>query len=347
MTDSESRTIADGSAGRRPDFDEAEAKRGTSAQFIVRLRAPETADATRDPRLDDPVFAALAKPALPPLQDRDRAWLQIQSPRRLFFYWSLKSDPRAALDSAFGGSSSRYGAIVKLVNLTRGTEQMHHAPHDGDWWFDAEPDCRYRAEVGFHAESRPYVRAVFSNTVSTPRRSPSPRPASESEWAVSAERFAEVLEHAGFKADAVEVAIAGDDAGLAAERTRRAARALMGDGVALEGIDLEELRYAMLLLASGLTVEEIRGRVGDALYRLLLAHLAALPEKRVFDALVDNFDIVEKDGGPEETFGPVVWGASLLHMPRTVRGRRGRLVPRGLPGTEGPSPEGSHTAIRR
>ena len=153
-------------------FSEAAAIRASSAQFIVRGRVPEP-EPTPDPleiRMSDPVFARLALPELPPLPDSNRAWLQIQSPRRLFFYWSLKSDFDGLLGGAFGEAAARYGLVIRLVNETRGTEEMHSAPSEGDWWFDVEPDCTYRAEAGFRAEGRPYIRAVFSNTVTTPRR---------------------------------------------------------------------------------------------------------------------------------------------------------------------------------
>ncbi|MBK7708661.1 MAG: DUF4912 domain-containing protein [Acidobacteria bacterium] len=81
----------------------------------------------------------------------------------------------------------------------------------GSWWYNVESDASYRAEIGFFAPGRPFIRVMFSNTIETPRKSPSPRQAAESDWAIAANEFAEVLDVAGFTRDAFEVALAGDD----------------------------------------------------------------------------------------------------------------------------------------
>lgn len=332
-------TNSEGKKRAGTTFSEAVAMRASSAQFIVRGRAPEP-EPTRDPhelRMSDPVFAKLALPELPPLPDSNRAWLQIQSPRRLFFYWSLKSDFGGLLSGAFGDAAARYGLVIKLVNETRGAEEMHPAPSEGDWWFDVEPDCTYRAEVGFRAEGRPYVRAVFSNTVTTPRRGPSTRSSDESEWAVSSELFSRVLLDSGFEADAIEVALHGDDESLALERTRAAVESLIGAPFSIGDLDPEELRHAMLLLASGLSLEEIRDRVGESVYRFLLRHLADLSPERALAALSEHFELIEGEYSEERTVGPHVFGASRIHSPRVLRFSRKTLVPIGRTGGHRPT----------
>ncbi|PYS88708.1 MAG: hypothetical protein DMF62_09105, partial [Acidobacteria bacterium] len=40
-----------------------------------------------------PAFKELAMPKLPHLERQNRARLQVQSPNKIFFYWSLRSNP--------------------------------------------------------------------------------------------------------------------------------------------------------------------------------------------------------------------------------------------------------------
>src|SRR4051812_11210240 len=52
----------------------------------------------------DPIFAELATPKLPELQRENRARLQMQSPNRLYFYWSIKNNPFQILQKVFAGN---------------------------------------------------------------------------------------------------------------------------------------------------------------------------------------------------------------------------------------------------
>lgn len=313
----------------------------SSHTFSVKKLSQKKEDSkpAEDPRMADPVFATLARPTLPALARRNRAWLQMQSPHRLYFYWSLKTDPYQILQRAFGHAAGNYSLSVKLINLTKGWEETHPAQAEGNWWFNVEPNCRYRAEIGFASASRPYVRILFSNSAETPRRNPSPRPASESEWAISADKFAEVLDRSGFSGDALEVALAGDDAELARERTRIALAQLLGIDADLSMFDDEEVRFALLMLAGGATLDELRGKISEALFLLLSGHLAKLSAENSLEALRANFDILEEDEFETEEIGPAVFGASLVHVPRSKKRLGRRLVPHGFPRIgQGPSP---------
>jgi hypothetical protein len=152
-----------------------------------------------DERANDPIFAALAAPRLPELDRENRARLLMQTPTRLYFYWSVKNNPFQILRKAFGGNVGSYQLIVRLVNQTRRREELHPVEAEGNWWFNVEANSLYRAEIGFYAPNRPFVRIMFSNTVETPRKSPSPRPATESEWAVTSAQFAEILDDSAFQ----------------------------------------------------------------------------------------------------------------------------------------------------
>ncbi|HMS09272.1 MAG TPA: DUF4912 domain-containing protein, partial [Pyrinomonadaceae bacterium] len=129
-----------------------------------------------------PVFKLLARPSLPRLESENRARLQMQSPNRLHFYWSVRSNPFQTLNRALGAATSNYTLVVRLVDLRRESEELHRIDPEGNWWFNVDADSQYRAEVGFYAPNRPFVRVLYSNTIETPRKSPSRRTAAEAEW---------------------------------------------------------------------------------------------------------------------------------------------------------------------
>ena len=123
----------------------------------------------------DPIFAELATPRLPELQRENRAWLQMQSPNRIYFYWAIKNNPFQTLSKVFAGNTGSYQLVAKFVNLKNETEEIRAVDAEGNYWFNADSDSKYRAEIGFYAPNRPFIRVIFSNTIETPRKSPSPR----------------------------------------------------------------------------------------------------------------------------------------------------------------------------
>lgn len=272
-----------------------------------------------------PVFKALAEVKLPELPRENRARLQVQSPTRLYFYWSLKQNPWQQLRAVFGPELGSYALVVKLRNLTKETENIHPIETQGEWWFDdAEPDMEYMAEIGFYAINRPYFRVLYSNSVKTPRRSPSTHPATESRWTVSATKFAEVLDASGFTRDAVEVVIAGDDHLDAEARTNLAFSKLIGEAeYSTRNIPAEDLRRALVSLAAGTSLDTLRHRISAPLYNVLQANTAKLSASGARKALTDHFDIDETEW-TEQDNGPMVFGASLVNFPKTFRSRTGR-----------------------
>jgi hypothetical protein len=212
--------------------------------------------------------------------------------------------------------------VLKLIDLKRDSEQIHPVDAEGSWWFDAESDGEYRAEVGFYAPNRPYIRALFSNTVTTPRTSPSQRVDTEADWAVSAERFARALELAGFTEDAFDVAMTGDDHAASETATRGAAAELMETSETdFDGIPAEEIRYALLLLASGLPLDALRFRISPAMFALMQQNSERLSPNNAFRVLKDRFEI-EASEITEEEFGPAVFGASSINFPKRLKTRR-------------------------
>ena len=275
-------------------------------------------------KLDDmpPAFRELALPKLPELAKTNRARLQMQTPNRLFFYWSLGTNPFQTLNRALGTETASYMLVLKLVDLKNESEQIHRIDAEGTRWFDVEADSSYRAEIGFYAPNRPFVRALYSNTIDTPRKSPSPRGATDVDWAIPADRFARVLEVAGFTEDAFDIALAGDDLESAKESTHMAFHDFIGsDSGDLTNVAHGEIRYALILLAAGASLEDLRWKISPALFAILQKHIAAINADRALGVLKEHFDI-EADEIAEEDIGSAVFGASSIHFPKRLKTRR-------------------------
>jgi hypothetical protein len=281
----------------------------------------------------------LANPELPPLERENRARLQMQTPTKLYFYWSVRRDPWALLRKAFGDDTGSYTLVLKLVELRSGTEEIYNADAEGNWWFDVRPDGKYRAEIGFYAPNRPYFRIVYSNVVETPRKRPSPRRATEADWMVTADKFARVLDVAGFSSDALDVAIAGDDAPAFPTAAHTALYQFTGgSGSDRRAFDDEDIRYAMLAIASGQKLDDLRWQISPELFAYLQASDKRLDSQTARDALREHFVIADESFESEE-IGPGVFGASLVNFPRRTR-RQPRLFGPGY------LPESSHSFRR-
>ena len=290
----------------------------TSAAVTVEARQLTPAEIDFESR--SPAFQELALPKLPVLERQNRARLQVQTPNRIFFYWSLRSNPFQALHRSLGNAISDYALVLRLIDTETDREELQLIEPEGTHWFNTEADRSYRAEIGFYSTIRPFIRILYSNTVKTPRKSPSPRAASESEWRVSSHKFAEVLDASGFRKDAFDVAIAGDDPARADTVTHAAFDQFVGAGHMLDGISAEEIRFAMLAIASGRALEELRWKIGAALFAILQANADRLEAAPAAAAMKEHFDIDETEFEGEETL-PAVFGNSLVHFPKKFRTR--------------------------
>lgn len=275
----------------------------------------------------DPIFKELSEPKLPVLERENRAKLLMQTPNRLYFYWSIKNNPYQILQKTFQGDTGNYQLVAKIVNLKNEYEQIFPVEAEGSWWFNVEPNASYQAEVGFYAANRPYIRIIFSNTLETPRKSPSPRVATDADFAVSAQEFAEVLDVAGFKQDAFEVALIGDDNNQAETATRDAFAMLTNAKLdEFSTIDADELRFALLSIASGIALKDLREHISPALFAFLESISHILTAENAMSSLTEHFDVfTEEFTEIEEEFGAAVYGASLLNFPRKLKKR---IVPK-------------------
>ena len=294
-------------------------------QFLAQAKVEADEKAAIDAKIEaeaeevDPIFAELATPKLPELQRENRAKLLMQSPNRLYFYWSMKNNPFQILQKVFAGNTGNYQLVAKFVNLRNEREEMYPVDAEGNYWFNADSDANYRAEVGFYAPNRPYIRVMFSNTIETPRKSPSPRMATDADWAISASSFAQVLDASGFTRDAYEVALAGDDEIIAEQATNKAFHQLTGE-YKLD-FSSEEVRFALLALASGASLDELRGQISEALFNVLQENIAKLSAENALTALKENFEVFDEETFEEEEIGAAIFGASLINFPRTIKKR--------------------------
>jgi len=269
-----------------------------------------------------PAFKELASPKLPDLPRENRGLLLMQSPTRLFFYWTLGNNPYRQLQRLLGPNTGNYTLVLKLVELRSEYEEMHPVEPEGSWWFTVLPDAEYRAEIGLYSSNRPYIRVLFSNTVTTPRKSPSPRPAADAEWRVSSSVFAEVLDASGFTEDAFEVAFVSDgESGNIVEGgfTHAAFAGMIGEPEAsLTGISLDELRFALMALAAGLPLEYLKWKINAELYALLQEHIDTLRADEKLAGLGESLDLEPEDFEFEYLEHHAV-GGSLVNFPRRFR----------------------------
>lgn len=286
----------------------------------------EAADETEEPnqlsKFEDPIFKELAEPKLPELTKENRARLQMQSPTKIYFYWSFQQNPFQTLNRVFGNQTN-YQLVAKLVNQTNEREEIFPIDADGAAWFDADADSTYQVEIGFYAVNRPFVRVMFSNEVETPRKNPSSRRDYSEKFAVSANQFAEVLDVSGFQQDAFEVALAGDDAEFAETATQTAFAQVLDESQSdFDQNKSSEIRFILLALASGYKAETLRGHISPSLFSVLESHAGNLSAEKALAALQSNFGVFADEIFDEETpLAGVVFGASLINFPRLSKRR--------------------------
>ena len=276
----------------------------------------------------DPLFRLLADPKLPQLPKDDRARLQLQSPNRIHFYWSVKTNPFKVLNKALNGRTGNYVLVARLKNITTGNEKIFPVEASGNWWFDVDADCEYRAEIGFYAPNRPYVRIIHSNKLQTPRKAPSMRTDYTPSFSVTSKEFASALDAAGYRKDAFDISLAGDDIVGSQEATTRSYKGLTGKKFGgASGRHESELRFVLMAIASGYSLDEIKSLIDPTLFDLIRKDLESIAADDAMMVLEEHFDVVAGDVFETEEFSEAVHGASLINFPRRIRQRR---VPKSL-----------------
>lgn len=203
---------------------------------------------------------------LPESYAGDRIRLFAQSPGRLYVYWGLAKDPYAALTRAFGARSEHYSLVLRLVNTESGDSLLHLASPTKSQWLDVQPGSSYRADLGLYAKGRGFIRLLSSNIAETPRSGVAPSVDPTPEWKISAEKFARVLDEAGYASDALEVTLEAVDEMTNAAATRNIAGALNPAEIdAMTDEDLLEMRRLLVALAFGANIDSMRSFLSPSL----------------------------------------------------------------------------------
>lgn len=268
---------------------------------------PAVADKLAELSLDEP---------LPETYAADRIRLLAQSPRRLYLYWEFKHDPFETLRRAFRWQADSYQLVVKLMDLETGRETLHLASGTRSQWFDAQPGHAYRAEVGFYAQGRAFIRLLSSERTRTPRAAVSHSSDSSPEFSVTPDQFAHVLDDAGYVSDALEVSLEAADLSTENAATRTVAREMGGRSAPLMSEEeLAEMRGLLASLALGADAKELQIVLSARLARWL--EEISRGRQAAFDAqrLIEIFRAV-LGLEMERTTGEL---ASAEAMRRTVR----------------------------
>lgn len=293
----------------------------SSEQFVA---PPEPQTAV----VSDKLAALSTDEPLPEAYHVDRIRLLAQSPRKLHLYWEFARNPFETLRRAFGSQAARYTLVVRLVVVETDETSWHAASPARSQWFNVQPDKAYRADVGFFAQGRAFIRLLSSNETRTPRAGVARTAAASDEFHVSPEEFARVLDEAGYTSDALEVTLEAAD--LATEdRATRAIVERLGGAMAtqLGEADLVELRSLLTALALGMKPDELSTMLSPTLAGWLeemqREHNQALRSAYLLDVLRTTLGIQTSlmafDEFDEEAMRRVarfVVGASDVNMPR-------------------------------
>ena len=234
---------------------------GSSQLAAAPAPPPKPAPAARDKLAE-----LSADEPLPETYAANRIRLLPQSPRRLYLYWEFEQNPFETLERAFGAQAGGFELAVRLVDLETGAETLHAASGARSQWFDAGPGRAYRADVGLYARGLAFIRLLSSTMAQTPRASVSRSADRETEFQVSANDFARVLDDAGYAGDALEVSLEAADLETGNAATLEVARRLGGTELPPLGADeLAELRGLLAALALGLRPEELRMMISAGL----------------------------------------------------------------------------------
>lgn len=264
---------------------------------------------------------------LPESYPVDRIRLFAQSPHRLYVYWGLAKDPYATLGRAVGAEAKSYSLVVRLVNTDTEEQVLHLASPTKSQWLDVQPANSYRVELGLYAEGRAFIRLMSSNVSETPRsgvaRSTDPAPA----WNISSEKFARVLDEAGYASDALEVTLEAVDAVTGDAITRNVAGAFsMAEIPVMTEEDLAEMRRLLAALAFGARSEILKSTLSPLLADWLARadkESAAINSERLIEILHSMLGIVmsrlpidsETEQAIRRTTRAVV-GASEINLPQ-------------------------------
>lgn len=290
---------------------------GSSEQTIRPPMPSEVVDKLAELASDEP---------LPDTYPGDRIRLLAQSPRKLYLYWGLARDPITTLERAFGSQAQQYSLVVRLTDTDSGEQVFHLASPTKSQWLDVRPGVAYRVDLGLFAPGRAFVRLLSSNVVQTPRsgvaRSADAAPA----WQISAEKFARVLDEAGYVSDALEVTLEAIDEQTGDAATRAIAATFNDAEIPMMTEEnLIEMRRILSALAFGADFNNLRSALSPSLsdwFSRAGTQSLVMNSERLVETLRTLFGIemsrLPDDQATEEAMrrvARVVVGASEINLP--------------------------------
>lgn len=280
-----------------------------SSELVITHEAPS-------PAVADKLAELSADEPLPASYETDSIRLLAQSPRRIFLYWELSSDPFEPLRRVFGQTNG-YRLVVRLINIETEETSLHEASESRSQWFDVQPDHTYRTELGLYSPGRPFIRLLASNNKRTPRASVSLHTEPAPEWRVSAEQFSRVLDDAGYVSDALEVALEAADEATNYAATRTITRKLAPASLPpMSEEELAELRGVLTALAFGMPWQSLRP--------MLSTNLAGWFDR--FDVDASGFDPARITEVLHSTLGIEMTRSPFEAPPEAARRRAARVI---------------------
>ena len=137
---------------------------------------------------------------LPDRYGIDRLQLMIQSPFRVFAYWEVTPERlQEALAPFPQEDQNSFRIILKWIEYGQGQYQAYDSGAASEWWFEARPGSRYRAELCLHSEEFGVIPVIGSNEVETPSDSIAETAAEIEECRETTELLSRLVELTGLK----------------------------------------------------------------------------------------------------------------------------------------------------
>ncbi len=292
--------------------------------------APSVLAATNEKAVTSDFDALAADEPLPEIRRGDYARLLVQSPQRLYLYWSFAHDPFMTLRRMSGEAAGNHALALRVMNVERGTATLQlTSSHATSVWLDVEAGRSYRVDVGIYAAGRPFIKILSSNIVRTPRAGVSPQVDRADEFRVSPADFTRTLSEAGYVNDAIELWLEAADEATEKKATRTVAEKLTNREAMLnEAEDWIQLRRLIGGLAAGAPLERLRAGLSPTLARWLEqaeanAGGATLDRTRLLDVLRATFDFeLEQESfdqtGDMRRRAAIAWTGSDVRFPSNL-----------------------------
>jgi hypothetical protein len=120
-------------------------------------------------KLPQPMFLDFG-PALPRRYGVDRLQTMVQSPLRVFAYWELRDTTlMEALEDIPAEDRQNFQLLLRWKDEDAAREWRFDMGIASSWWFDTQPEHRYRLELGLYWDEYGWLPLLASKELATPR----------------------------------------------------------------------------------------------------------------------------------------------------------------------------------